>query len=81
MSPNDADGMANSVDPDQTAPLGAVWSGSALFAQAYLSENLGSLRYLLYPHQNGVLVGYTVFSMSVIPSFRKHLRVLQRTHV
>ena len=46
MSPNDADRMANSVDPDQTAPLGAVWSGSALFAQAYLSENLGSLRYL-----------------------------------
>ena len=35
ISPNDADGMANSVDPDQT-----VWSGSALFAQAYLSENL-----------------------------------------
>ena len=45
MSPNDADGMANSADPDQTAPLGAVWTGSALFAQAYLSENLGSLRY------------------------------------
>ena len=45
MSPNDADGIANSVDPDQTAPLGAVWPGSALFAQAYLSENLGSLRY------------------------------------
>ena len=44
MSPNDADGMANSVDPDQTAPLGAVWSGSALFVQAYLSEKLGSLR-------------------------------------
>ena len=40
MSPNDADGMANSVDPDQTAP------GSALFAQAYLSKNLGSLRYM-----------------------------------
>ena len=45
MSLNDGDGMANSVDPDQTAPLGAVWSGSALFAHAYLSENLGSLRY------------------------------------
>ena len=28
-----------SVDPDQT-----VWSGSALFTQAYLSENLGTLR-------------------------------------
>ena len=24
MSPNNADGMANSVDPDQTAPRGAV---------------------------------------------------------
>ena len=27
---------ANSVDPDQTAPSGAVWSGSALFAYAIL---------------------------------------------
>ena len=47
MSPNDAEGMANSVDPDQTAPVGAVWFGSALFAQTYPSENLGSLRYVL----------------------------------
>ena len=37
--------MANSVDPDQTAPLGAVQSGSKLFAQTCLSENLGPLRY------------------------------------
>ena len=35
MSPNDADGMAKSVDPDQTAPL---------FAQTCLSENLGTLQ-------------------------------------
>ena len=42
--PKDAEGIANSVDPDQTAPLGVVWSGSALFAQACLSENLGKLR-------------------------------------
>ena len=40
ISPNNADGMANSVDPDHTAPLGAVWSGSAPFAQICLSENL-----------------------------------------
>ena len=46
MKPNDADGMANSVDPDQTAPLGAVWSGSALFAKAYMSKNLGSFQYV-----------------------------------
>ena len=32
--------MANSVDPDQTAPSGAVWSGSALFAYAILSATL-----------------------------------------
>ena len=51
MSPNESDGMANSVVPDQTAPLGAVWSGSALFVQAYLSENLGSLRYLRFDVQ------------------------------
>ena len=45
MHPKDADSIANAEDPDQTAPLGAVWSGSALFAQTNLSENLGSLRY------------------------------------
>ena len=39
MSPKDADGMTNSVDPDQQSDLGLT-----LFAQAYLSENLGSLR-------------------------------------
>ena len=44
MGPKDAHRMANNVDPDQTAPLGAVWSGSTLFDQVYLSENLGSLR-------------------------------------
>ena len=32
--------MTNSVDPDQTAPLGAVWSGSILFAFAILSDTL-----------------------------------------
>ena len=45
MGPKHAEGMANSVDPDQTAPQGGVWSGYALFAQTFLSENLGSLRY------------------------------------
>ena len=44
----DAHGIANSEDPDRTAPLGAVWSGSALFAQTCLSENLCSLRYFLF---------------------------------
>ena len=30
--------QANSVDPDQTAPLGAVWSGSTLFAKWLLKS-------------------------------------------
>ena len=35
--------MANSVDPDQTAPIGAVYSGSTLFAFIlYLSVMLGN---------------------------------------
>ena len=40
----DAEGTANSIDPDLIAPLGAVWSGSALFARTCLSENLGKFR-------------------------------------
>ena len=38
MHPKDADGLANSVDPDQTASSEAVWSWSALFAETYLSQ-------------------------------------------
>ena len=35
--------MANSVDPDQTAPIGAVCSGSTLFASILNSpEMLGN---------------------------------------
>ena len=35
--------MANSVDPDQTAPIGAICSGSTLFASIlYLSVMIGN---------------------------------------
>ena len=44
MHPKDADRIATSVNPDQTAALGTIWSGTALFAKNCLSENLGSLR-------------------------------------
>ena len=48
-------GMANSVDPDQTVPSGAVWSGSALFAYAILSDILvyKILGYLPYVAEQG----------------------------
>ena len=41
--------MANSVDPDQTAP--SVWSGSTLFVYVILSDSLvfEFLGHLLYP--------------------------------
>ena len=45
MHPKDADGMANSVDPDQTASSEAVWSWSALFAETYLSQYIEFIRY------------------------------------
>ena len=47
MHPKDAEWIANNADPDQTefkSDQTAVWSGSALFAQTCLSENLGTLR-------------------------------------
>ena len=50
MHPKDADGMANSVDPDQTASSEAVWSWSALFAETYLSQRTQNLygSYILF---------------------------------
>ena len=45
MHPKDVDGMANSVDPDQTASSEAVWSWSALFAETYLSHYIEFVRY------------------------------------
>ena len=47
MHPKDADGMANSVDPDQTAfeaSEEAVWSWSALFAETCLSQYIEFVR-------------------------------------
>ena len=50
MHPKDADGMAYSVDPDQTASSEAVWSWSALFAETYLSQYIEFVRYHKFSH-------------------------------
>ena len=42
--------------PCQTALWGIVWSGSALFAETCLSENLGSLRYIYHQHIVSALI-------------------------
>ena len=38
--------MANSVDTDQTAPIGAVCSGSTLFASSILNSSVKLGNYL-----------------------------------
>ena len=58
MYPKDADGMANSVDPDQTASSEAVWSWSVLFAETYLSQYIEFVRYCFqstYKNENRCL--------------------------
>ena len=52
LFPKISSGIPNNVDPDQTAPEGAVWSGSTLFAYAILSDTLvyeilGHLQYCI----------------------------------
>ena len=56
FSQKDANRIAHSEDPNKTA-LGAVCSGSALFAQIYMSENLGSLAYLRLKYQQKDMKG------------------------
>ena len=60
--------MANSEDPDQTAPSGAVWSGSALFAYSILSEKLvfeilGHLPYQYCWIEKGILSRAMIFKV------------------
>ena len=52
MHPKDADGMANSVDPDQTA-------SSELFAETYLSQYIEFVRYI----RNGDIVHGVCFAV------------------
>ena len=60
-----------SEDPDQTAPLGAVWSGSALFAQTHLSKNFRSLR-LLSTNWCRILLSAKAWRDSVLPLNKLH---------
>ena len=54
ISLKDADRI-NCIDPDQTAPSGAVWSVSALFAQIYLSQNFELLWYFQETYPESLL--------------------------
>ena len=90
-------GMAKSVDPDQTAPSGAGWSGSALFANVILSvtsvyEILGHLpqqKVINYPiHWSPFLVAVCVVipqQVFIAPDKREYphniFLISQRKHV
>ena len=52
--------MANSVDPDQTAPIGAVCSGSTLFA-SILNSSLMLGNYLQQTTLADVIFRYIFF--------------------
>ena len=65
MHLKDAGGMANSVDPDQTL---SAWSGSTLFAQICLSENIGLLRYFA----GGISLNWS-FSLKYITLSHLHM--------
>ena len=57
--------MANRVDPDQTAPIGAVCSGSTLFASIlHLSVMLG--KYLQQTTSKAVLLLWIFYICSVL---------------
>ena len=60
--------MANSKNPDQTGPSGAVWSGSTLIAYAILSETLvyGILGHIPY---HIITIIHCVDCVIILPMF------------
>ena len=56
MCPKDADGIVNRVDTTRTAPLRAYSDLDLHCTQAYLSENIGSLRYLFSFKLNSLFI-------------------------
>ena len=57
--------MANSVDPDQTAPIGAVFSGSTLFA-SFLNLSVKISNYLQQTTSADNIFRFIFFSIKVI---------------
>ena len=52
--------MANNVDPDQTAPLAAVWSGSILFAVGWLCWGLTSQSTIFQSCRDGATASWVI---------------------
>ena len=77
--------LANSVDPDQTAPIGAVYSGSTLFASIlnlsvmlgnYLQQTTGR-RHFLMPFFLGALRVKNIAYQYQLASLRSQMIMIQ----
>ena len=73
MHPKEADAMANSVDPDQTASSEAVWSWSALFAETYLSQYIEFVWYALMFRPTVQIIFRDTFINELLCSMLWHL--------
>ena len=83
MSPNYADRMANSVDPDQQSNLGlhCLLYTTYVFAQACLSKNFESLRVSELPHdktnRKSVRTAKPQISLGICPVWSESLLCAQ----
>ena len=74
--------MANNVEHDQTAPSGAVWSGSTLFAYAILLDTLvydilGHLPYLYCSSNLDSILPNTKFTQSIQTPYLVTISILK----
>ena len=99
MHPKDPDGMAHTADLDREQsdlglhflPHEAVWSGSTLFAQAQLSENIELIQYdlpllfFLYSTYSAVSLSAVITVIFILPSghgtVTQTIQVLERNKV
>ena len=72
--------MANSVSPDQTAPMGAGWSGYTQFDHAYLSDYSGWIWYYYFIVHNQIKSKYRFFFFICLKHVHGTLRILEPGH-
>ena len=74
MHPKDAEGIANSIDPDQTAPRSSlIW---VCIVCPVLSKNLGTLQYSMFNNNRTVqILGY-LQQLLGCPNFQEFYNIL-----
>ena len=82
MGLKDVDEKINRIDSDQTAPNGSVWSGSALFAQTYLSQylNFFGISYIAILVQN-IILNYPSWHIHYLFGYMRGFSPLQNQYL